>query len=124
MEFQRFEVRKLGGPTRENFCVHLTGSLACRWNNRAANVFSTEYVKEKGTRFKHEDLVACFKTHLRTLKNQHERIQAGPTKSQADIEHSSTSARRTRRQGVRKLQINMTCVMMDNIDCSPERRDS
>jgi hypothetical protein len=81
------------------------------------------YIEEKGGQFKQDDLVACFKTHLRTLKNQHERITAGPTKSQADIEHSSTSARRTRRQGVRRLQIDMTCVLIDDLDRSPERRN-
>ena len=104
-EFTRFEARKIGGPTREKFSVQLTGSLACRWNNHAANVFSRAYIKANGSRFKREDLAACFKTHLRTLKNQHERINAGPGKSQADVENCSTSARRTRRQGVRKLQI-------------------
>jgi hypothetical protein len=122
-EFQRFEARKIGGPTRKKFYVQLTGSLACRWNHRAAQVFSTAYIKEKGGQFKQDDLVACFKTHLRTLKNQHERIMAGPNKSQANIEHSSTSARRTRRQGVRTIQINMTCVLMNDVDCSPERRN-
>ncbi|KAH9031995.1 hypothetical protein EDB85DRAFT_1865382 [Lactarius pseudohatsudake] len=99
-EFARFEKRMKGGPTRKNFRVQLTGSLACRWNCRAADVFSKAYIKKYKSRFKHEDLVACFKTHLRTLKNQHERIEAGPTKTQMDIERCSTSARRTRRQGL------------------------
>ncbi|KAI9434625.1 hypothetical protein H4582DRAFT_1818480 [Lactarius indigo] len=99
-EFVRFEKRKEGGPTSKNFRVQLKGSLACRWNRRAADVFSEAYIKKYKNRFKHEDLVACFKTHLRTLKNQHERIKAGPTKTQTDIERCSTSARQTRRQGI------------------------
>jgi hypothetical protein len=104
-ELTRFEARKIGGPTGKNFRVQLTGSLSCRWNRHAADVFSKAYIKKNGSRFKHEDLAACFKTHLRTLKSQYERIKAGSTKTQVDIEHCSTSARRTRRQGVGKLQI-------------------
>ena len=104
-EFKLFETRKIGGPTKKNFRVQLKGSLACRWNRCAANIFSRAYIKKNGNQFKHEALTACFNTHLRTLRNQHNRIKAGPTKTQADIEHYSTSARRTRRQGVRKLQI-------------------
>lgn len=103
-EFKVFEARKIGGPTSKNFRVQLTGSLACRWNRHAADVFSEAYAHKNGSRFKHEDLVACFKTHLRTLKNQYESINASPTKMQEDIEHRKTSARRTRRQGVGRLQ--------------------
>ncbi len=105
-DIARFEDRKRKGPTRKNFRVQLTGSLACQWNHRAADVFSKAYLKKnKNSQFKHEDLAACFKTHLCTLKNQYERIQTGPAKTQADIERCSTSARRTRRQGVSKLHI-------------------
>lgn len=103
-EFARFEKRKEGGPTSKNFRVQLKGSLACRWNRRAADVFYEAYIKKYKNQFKPEDLVACFKTHLHTLKNQRERIKAGPTKMQTDIERCSASARRTRRQGVGKLQ--------------------
>ncbi|KAI0291477.1 hypothetical protein BC826DRAFT_955745 [Russula brevipes] len=99
-EFTRFEMRKIGGPTRKNFRVQLIGSLACQWNRRAADVFSKAYIKKKGPQFKHEDLVRCFKTHLRTLKNQCDQIKAGCTKNQGDIDRRSTSARRTRRQGL------------------------
>lgn len=100
-----FEKRKIGGPTRKDFRIQLIGSLACRWNRHAADVFSHAYVKENGQKFKREHLAACFKTHLRTLKNQYERIQAGSAKTQADIDRRRRSARRTRRQGVSKLQI-------------------
>ncbi|KAH9168267.1 hypothetical protein EDB89DRAFT_1855711 [Lactarius sanguifluus] len=103
-EFQRFEKRNIGGPTRKDFRVQLVGSLACRWNGRAADVFARTYIKKKGRDrcpFEHEDLAACFKVHLRTLKNQYERIKAGSNKTRADAaERHSSSARRTRRQGI------------------------
>jgi hypothetical protein len=89
----------------ENFRVQLTGSLACRWNRRAADVFSTAYIEVNGPQFKEEDLATCFKIHLRSLQDQCKRIIAGPARAQAEIENSSTSARRTRRQGVRMPQI-------------------
>lgn len=124
-EFKLFEARKIGGPTRKNFRVQLTGSLSCRWNRHAGEVFAKAYIKKNhGTEFKREDLATSFKTHLRTLKNQYERIQAGPTKTQVDIEHCQMSARRTRRQGVGRLQISYDCADGYRVDCSAERRGS
>ena len=99
-EFKRFEAQNTGGPTRKNFRVQLVGSLACKWNHRAADVFASAYIKEKGTLFKHEDLVACFKVHLRTLKNQYKCITDGAGASLADVERRSANAQRMRRQGV------------------------
>lgn len=104
-EFTRFETRKIGGPSKNDFRVQLIGSLTCRWNRHAAEVFSHVYVKWNGQKFKPENLAACFMTHLRTLKNQYDRIQAGPSNTQADIDRCKISARRTRRQGVSKLHI-------------------
>ncbi|KAI9437097.1 hypothetical protein BJY52DRAFT_1130163 [Lactarius psammicola] len=99
-EFERFEDRNYGGPTREDFHVQLDGSLACNWNRRAADIFARTYIKKKCRLFKREDLAACFKVHLRTLKNQYKRIKAGSKKKQVDVERVSTSAHRTQRQGV------------------------
>jgi hypothetical protein len=104
-EYKLFEARKIGGPTRKNFRVQLTASPTCLWNRQAADVFAKAYIKKNGGRFKHEDLAACFTTHLRALKIQYEHIQAGPTKTQVDIERCQTNARRTRRQGVGRLLI-------------------
>lgn len=104
-EFSRFETRKIGGPNKNDFRVQLTGSLRCRWNRHAADVFSHVYLKQNGPKFKRENLAACFMTHLRTLKNQYERIQVGPVSTQVDIDRRKTNARRTRRQGVSKLYL-------------------
>lgn len=92
-EFQRFEKRNIGGPTREDFRVQLVGSLACHWNRRAAAVFAKIYIKKKGHTFKREDLAACFKVHLRALKNQYERIKTGFSNTQAERERQGKSAR-------------------------------
>ncbi|KAI9449594.1 hypothetical protein BJY52DRAFT_1227678 [Lactarius psammicola] len=94
------EKQKEGGPTSKNFHVQLKGPLACQWNCCAADIFSEAYIKKYKNQFKHEDLVACFKTHLCTLKNQHEHIKASPTKTQMDIECCLMSARQTHRQGI------------------------
>ena len=104
-EFSRFETRKIGGPNKNDFRVQLIGSLTCRWNRHAADVFSHVYLEQNGPKFKRENLAACFMTHLRTLKNQYERIQAGSTRTQVDIDRGKTNARRTRKQGVSKLHI-------------------
>ena len=104
-EFMLLETRKIGDSTKKNFRVQLMGSLACWWNCCAANIFSRAYVKKNGNWFKHEALTACFNTHIQTLWNLHNRIKAGPTKTQVDIKHYSTSARQMCRQGVCKLQI-------------------
>jgi hypothetical protein len=96
----RFEKRRIGGPTPADFRVQLSGSLACQWNDRAAHVFSKEYIQKRGRQFKRKDLADCFKVHLRTLKNQYRRINSTPTKTQMEIEACSTSARRMRKQGV------------------------
>ncbi|KAI9434925.1 hypothetical protein BJY52DRAFT_1231015 [Lactarius psammicola] len=100
MEFAWFKKQKEGGPTSKNFHVQLKGPLACQWNCHAADIFSEAYIKKYKNRFKHKDLVACFKTHLCTLKNQHKHIKASPTKTQMDIEYCLMSARQTRRQGI------------------------
>ncbi|KAI9442402.1 hypothetical protein H4582DRAFT_1809756, partial [Lactarius indigo] len=106
-EFERFEDRNYGGPTREDFRVQLVGSLACNWNRRTADIFARMYIKKKKCHlFKHEDLAACFKVHLRTLKNQYKRIKAGSKKKQVDVKHVSTSACCTCRQGASVLLIN------------------
>lgn len=99
-EFQRFEKRNIGGPTREDFRVQLVGSLACQWNSRAAALFVRTYIMEKGRAFTYDDLVACFKVHLCTLKKQFDHIKAGSRNKQAVREGHKKSARRTRRQGV------------------------
>lgn len=99
-EFQRFEKRNIGGPTRKDFRVQLVGSLACHWNCRAAAIFAKTYIKKKGRVFKYDDLVACFKVHLRALKKQFGQIKAGSKNTQAERERRKKSARRTRRQGV------------------------
>lgn len=99
-ELQRFEKRNIGGPTKKDFRVQLVGSLACHWNDRAAAIFAKTYIKKKGRDFKDDDLVACFKVHLRTLRNQYERINPNSRNTQAEHQHRKTSARRTRRQGV------------------------
>ena len=99
-EFSRFELRKIGGPTWKDFRVQLKGSLACQWNHRAAEVFSGVFVKKNGNKFKQKEIAACFKTHLRTLRNQYERIKGGTTETQAALDERSRNARRVRRQGV------------------------
>src|SRR6266404_7841316 len=100
-EFRHFEERNIGSPTKRHFRLQLVGSLACLWNSRAADIFANSYIKEKGRLFKREDLVACFKVHLRTLRNQYEHIKSGSNKvrrSLADVGCHSQSAGRTRRQ--------------------------
>ncbi len=99
-EFTRFEAQKIRGPTRKNFRVQLTGSLSCQWNRHATDVFSRAFVKKMGNKFKREELVACFKVHLCTLRNQYERIKAGPAQTQVEIKYVSSNARRMQRQGV------------------------
>ena len=91
-EFTQFEAQKIGGPTRKDFCVQLTRLLSCQWNRRAADMFSRAFGKKMGNKFKCEELVACFKIHLCTLRNQYERIKARPTQTQVEIEYISSNA--------------------------------
>jgi hypothetical protein len=118
-EFTRFETRKIGGPSLKDFRVQLIGSLACQWNRRAADIFSRAYIKKNGTQFKRQDLADSFKVHLRTLRNQHKRTEAGPTTTQAGLDHRSRSARRVRKQGVSTSARNvLTSADGGNVDCS------
>lgn len=118
-EVLAFEQRKRPGPSKEDFRVHLAGSLKSSWNKQAAALFAEDFVRFGLSRSQDAKKVQkMFLTHLVTLRTQYrQQLRTGEELTQAELDMQTDENRDQRRRGVR-IQNILQNICLSSVFCS------